>query len=84
MNVGLMSVVDELGGHRFRVISHKNLDGQSHPPSLFISFLLQITRYGQLTTNSNSAFFSSTLCTCITSRSPPGCLNIDLVLLVPP
>jgi hypothetical protein len=46
MNVGLMSVVDELGGHQYVGVYHKRIfiGGQSHPPSLFVSFVLQMMR----------------------------------------
>jgi hypothetical protein len=44
MNVGLMSVVDELGGHQYFEVCHIRifLGGQSHPPTLIVSFLSQI------------------------------------------
>jgi hypothetical protein len=54
-----------------------------HPPAL-LHQLRPILGQVELTTSSNSGFFSSTLWTCITSNSPPARLNIDLVVLVAP
>jgi hypothetical protein len=46
MNVSLMSVVDELGSHQHFGRYHIRvfLGGQSHPPSLIVSFVLQMMR----------------------------------------